>query len=227
MFSDTVDTLVAVTSRRVASRYRGFIEADDIAQEMRIWVLTHQDKLAEWLDVEEKEDFKAGVGALRLTLRRIGEQYSRQQKAAMAGYHTTDEYFYEVAVVEDLLPEAFGDQDGWVPAIVQDTSGNHTPRLMNEGNDRWAKVADVSSALRKVSNYDYTILEQHYRFNQTFRAIAEYLECSKSKAQRDCESALGHLVKELGGRSPWTDKDRVYRRRSVVSNAQAQAAVEI
>ena len=226
MFSDTIDYTVAVTSHQVAARYRGFVQPEDLAQEMRIWVLTHQPKVMEWLDTEDKEEIKAGVGALRVTLRRIGEQYSRQQKAAMSGYHTTDEYFYELAVIEDLLPEAFGDQDGWAPSVVQDTSGNHTPHLMNEGNDRWAKVADVQMALKKVSQYDQVILERHYRFNETFRRIAEYLECSKSKAQRDCDNALGHLVKELGGRSPWNDKDRVYRR-SVVSNAQAQASMEI
>lgn len=220
-----VEAIASIAARQVANRFHGYVERADLQQEMLMWCLEHPKKVSKWLDPDDAGERKRGEGALRVTLRRVGEQYARTERAEAAGFSTDDEYFYDIAVVEELLPEAFN-PDGWPPVVVKDDSGKRTKRPLNEGNDRLSKIADVQAALRKIPEGDVWALEQHYSLGRTYVEIARDLDVSKSKVHRDCERALGWLSEHLGGRSPWDTKERVYRR-SVVSNAQAQAALEV
>lgn len=218
---------IHVQANLLISRYKGFVERDDLIQEMFVWVIAHKARVIEWLEAEDKADRLEGERALRTSLRRHGERYARQQKAASSGYDTTDEYFYEVSLVEELLPEAFGRRDGWRPTANDADTGrlSKTP-LLAEGNDHWAKVSDVADALSKLSLYYFTILRYHHVMGTSIRALAESWGKSKSQMQRDLNAALWKVVRELGGSSPWEgDKSRRFRR-PVMSNAQAVAALD-
>jgi hypothetical protein len=74
------------------------------------WVLKHEDKVKEWLDVEVgTPEHKAGVNQLGKTMSRVADKYCRKLKAQKLGYELRDEQFYSPITLSELLPFVWTD----------------------------------------------------------------------------------------------------------------------
>src|SRR5258707_6804938 len=111
----TVGAAVASAAASVSSKWRQWVDVDDVTQELWVWVLANQDK-AESL---------AEKGWLARRLRTVGERYGRRQKAARSGYSPEDECFYTLGQLLRILPEAF-DAGATAPVETYRESGNYT-----------------------------------------------------------------------------------------------------
>lgn len=73
------------TAKNVAARYRGFVEAEDIEQELWVWWLSHG-----------QPDVDSGDWAPMRTLYTVAERYCKSERTARAGpnpAYSTDEVF--------------------------------------------------------------------------------------------------------------------------------------
>ena len=104
-----VQTVISGASHALARDYRLYTPAQDIAQEMWVWCVKHPGKISDYLDREEKSDRLRGMKALNKTLMRLGVAYCRREKAAISGYHPSDEYFYTRSLIGALLEAIWND----------------------------------------------------------------------------------------------------------------------
>ena len=86
----------------ITRNYKGYAEVDDLRQELLEWCLRRSDKVHEWLDVEDKREYRLGIKRLSKTLNRRADRYCRKENAKKLGYTTNDEYFYTPGLIEQL-----------------------------------------------------------------------------------------------------------------------------
>lgn len=147
MMDVTADSRVAkavTTAAGVAYRWQRWVGADDLRQELWLWVCSHPDMA---LALAEK-------GWLTRRLRTVGERYARRQKAAKLGYSPQDEVFYSVSRIRRMLPEAL-DPEATPPVETYRENG-----LYGE----WVTaLADVRRALQLVKEQHRRALLAWYR----------------------------------------------------------------
>lgn len=94
----------------VYRRYKTWVHADDVRQQLWLWVMEHRDTTTRLLDTSD--------GYLVRRLRDVAERYARREKAARSGYRPDDEYFYTLPQIANLLPDALD------PEVHGGTSGS-------------------------------------------------------------------------------------------------------
>jgi RNA polymerase sigma factor (sigma-70 family) len=185
----------------ITRNYRGYAEVDDLRQELLEWALKRQDKVREWLDVEDKKEYRLGIKRLSKTFNRMADKYCRREKAKKLGYLPTDEYFYTPGLIEQLLPYAF---KGEVP-----TKDPNNEFVSNGGGDPatgggfLATMYDIRKTINKLTPAEYGILRMRFEDGMKLEQIADYFDSSTSTVDRKINSAIKKLIKELGGESPW------------------------
>ena len=200
---EAVDQIASAISYRVWSRYKQYtyFDANDVKQECLEWCLRRPDKLAEWLDeTQSKDDYKQSVKKLGKTLSRHADKYCRKQKALALGYELRDEFFYDTATLEELLPHVWTAVIPTVDSTGAKVSGGSNPA---EGGNYLASIVDVRRAIQKLDPSDATILHMKFFENHTLAHIAEELEVSQATAHRRVSSAIRSLQRNLGGVSPY------------------------
>ena len=199
---EEVHHIVAVVSRNVHRRFRNWIDFEDIQQEAYLWCLSKPRKVTEYLD-----DGKQGEKKLTLSLRRHCEQQARKAKAAANGGHYSDEFFYEISQLSELLPLMF-DRENWLEQPqdfgADKVSGTREPA---EGGNWLTTMVDVSTAYEALTIEDRRLLRRYYWDEWTFKMIADAEQVEPHQARKAVYEALVHLLDELGGASPWTGKD--------------------
>jgi RNA polymerase sigma factor (sigma-70 family) len=185
----------------ISRNFKGYVEVDDLRQELLEWCLKRQDKVREWLNVEDKNEYKIGIRRLSKTLNRRADKYCRKEKAKKLGYIPTDEYFYSTGLVEQLLPYAFkGEIPTKDPAAEFVSNGGGDPAT---GGGFLATMYDIRIAIGKLNPGEYGILRMRYEDGLKLEQIAEYLDVSDSTVSRKIAIAIRKVIKELGGESPW------------------------
>ena len=194
---------VAQTSAYVITRnYKGFVEADDVKQELLEWSLKRNDKIQEWLNEDlSKQEYRMGIKRLAKTFNRMADRYCRKEKAKKLGYSIHDEAFYSTAMIEELLPMAFS-------SIIM-TKDPATEYVSNGGGDPatagsfLASMYDIRIALRNLTIDLYEILRMRYEDGSKLEDIASYFDVTDSTINRKISTAVKQISKELGGESPW------------------------
>lgn len=198
---DEAQEIATISARKVHRRYHTYFDVSDVVQELFVWVLKHEDKVKEWLDVEVgTSEHKAGVNKLGKTMTRLADKYCRKLKAQKLGYELRDEQFYSAVTLAELLPFA------WKEVI--DTRDNTKPKVSGSGNpaeggNYIVQLFDVRRALAKLNEYDRDVLELKFVQQLTYRELAEELEVSESTAHRKVDTAIRHLTNFLGGSNPY------------------------
>ena len=193
----------AIAASVVHGRHRHWsnVDRDDIAQELWIFANKKRVKISEWLDPEQDpSDVRRGQHALHKSLIRQGDRYCRTQKARLAGYETHDEAFYPMAVVEDLLPQAWEDPHEVTAPI---TEGPKQPSSPSEGGNYLVSLFDVRRALHALPDEERQILELRYSDNMPMGDIAEIIGVSRTTVERRVKRAVKSITVFLGGESPW------------------------
>ena len=194
---------VAQTSAYVITRnYKGFVEADDVKQELLEWSLKRNDKIQEWLNEDlSKQEYRVGIKRLAKTFNRMADRYCRKEKAKKLGYSIHDEAFYSTGMIEELLPLAFSSN-----IITKDPA---TEYVSNGGGDPatagsfLASMYDIRIALRELTIDLYEILRMRYEDGAKLEDIASYFDVTDSTINRKISTAIKQISKELGGESPW------------------------
>ena len=203
----TVKDLVSAVAGSIARRFKGWVERDDLKQELYLWFIGRQDQYTDQLNEENKEKREHNERRLAYQMRRIAEKYARREKARKAGYHITDEVFYDTATIARLMPSILQSViEGTVLEQAQDLINDGQPRKQpapSEGGNLLAILIDVKKSYLKLEEEDKTILRMRYYDNNTLQEISQYLECAVSTADRRCTSALRRLQDKLGGDTPW------------------------
>ena len=208
------EELIRPTAARYANRYR-MVERDDIAQELRLWWITHQRVVNRYLE-EEKTAFLARA------LNRAAERYCRDVRAQSVGYSPADEFFYNAGQLRELLPLI------WKPELViQDQQPDEGGKIRsgkpaNEGNNLLAMVSDVARGFVQLEWDQRNLLEIQFGLGFTNKDMAGFFDTTEPAIKMRVQRALDALVQILGGKSPYDDFDGPGSRHAM-SNAHAQA----
>ena len=201
-----VDSVVYSVSRQLRSRYRSYVETEDLQQELWIWVVMHTRKLEQW---QEEHHPKSVERLLAKSLRNAGEKYCRKEKASQTGYEVDDEFFYSLGMVTDMLQLHF-DPDWREPrAITLGTTPSGKPA--SEGWNLQAMVADVGMAYEKLSTADQRLLEFVYGQGDPHDNIAalalDWGGITWNAADHRVRRVLGRIRAQLGGPRPYEEEE--------------------
>lgn len=214
--ADRIPKAAAIGNRRFP-----MVPAEDFEQEMWLRVLAHPDKFRRLL-----ADGREGIvwEELRRAATRLGnedDRYRRAVKAARAGYRIDDEQFYSAAIIRpalELLVDADMDPAGAYARTISGTdyAGVHiTVSDPDHSGTLETVLIDVATAFRRIRRHDQRLLITYYGVRQDDsqqgrwerQGLASSMgltyEALKTKASR----AITALQRELGGSSPWRQKD--------------------
>lgn len=204
---EVAQEVAVITAKKVHKKYHTYFDVADVTQELMLWVLSHGNKIQEWLEHDtESEEYKVGIKKLGKTLTRQADKYCRKVKAQKVGYELRDEQFYSPTTIADLLPFAWKE--------VAETRDSTKPRVSGSGNpaeggNYIVQMFDIRRALSKLNEYDRDVLELKFAQNLTYRELAEELEVSESTAHRKVDNAIRHVNNFLGGSNPYGKGDSV------------------
>jgi DNA-directed RNA polymerase specialized sigma24 family protein len=210
--------IAGVSASIIARKYRAYIARVDLFQEAWVWRLEHPQKLADIRGEGEEED---RVRRLRGALCSHMDRVARRYKALALGYEPEDEFFYSLPALRDRLECAYGTAD-WLTGRGEEPEVKPTTDPA-EGGNRVAEMADVTSALSRLSKVDQRLLYLRFGVGDAFETIAANLAVEPEAAKKRVNRALSRLQQELGGPPPRGDRPETIGSRRVVSNAHAQA----
>lgn len=212
--------IAANVARQIHPRYAVYFDQADIRQELMIWALRKEKRVAEWLDHEQNNaDRKAGIRQLAKAMQREADKYCRSRKAKAVGYETRDEAFYNAGIIEELIA-VMDDVDNQQAGMQVRVSGGSSDPATS-GNFL-VSVIDVRNAMEKLDPNDSLILEMRYQEGLTLTQIGDALGLSDTTIHRRCNAALRRIIKLLGGESPYQH----HGSRRVVTNSHARAMLE-
>ena len=189
----------------VSSEYRRkfpMVELDDIRQDLYKWFAEHPNKLTEWEALGERD----AKNLLYRSLRNQALDYCQRWKAKTLGYEVEDNFYYEVEVVEALLPSVLRNEQGVTAKLNLGRPGR--PSAPSEGFNLQAMMLEIDSAYWKLSKEDRKLLFLRYAESMEYQDMATELEIATPDATRMRTSrAIRKLVNHMGGTKPFLDMD--------------------
>ena len=199
--------IVFSVARSIFSRYRNFVEREDVVQECWSWYYSRAEHFNQLLSEESTVQRVINEKRMAWQMKRHAERYARREKATRSGYKLTDEAFYDTVVIAQLLPHVIASVvDNTVLEQAQNLINDGQPKKQSapaEGGNLLATLIDIKKAYLKLDIVDKDILIKRYHENLTLQELASYLECAISTADRRCQSSLRKLQNNLGGDSPY------------------------
>ena len=191
----------------VAAEYHrkyDMVELTDIKQSLYEWFAAHPKKLEHWNSIGEKD----AKNLLYRSLRNQALDYCQLWKSLTLGYETSDLYYYDMDMVEVLLPNAVrGDLEMTQQVDLGRSGKAPTPA---EGGNMMTMLIEINIAYWKLDKKDSTILFYRYINLDEFQVIANKMELSSPAAARmAAKRALKRLVAKMGGHRPKVEKDIV------------------
>ncbi len=195
-------------ARAIHSRYKAYVEREDVVQECLSWALTRHSWIAEQLlEATDPDKRKHAESRIAWQMRRAAERYSRREKATKSGYQITDEAYYQGYTLGQLLPYVIASVvDGTVLEQIQDMIQDGQPRgssSPSEGGNLLANLIDIKIGYNKLEAEDKILLRIRYLDSFTLQQIANHYQCSVSTADRRIDGAMRRLQDLLGGVSPF------------------------
>jgi RNA polymerase sigma factor (sigma-70 family) len=204
----TFKDLVPSVANVIVRKFKGWVDRDDVKQECYLWAIGRGQQFTDLLNEENSEKREQNERRIAYQMKRVAERYARREKASKAGYHISDEAFYDTTTIAQLIPFVIASVvDGTVLEQAQEMINDGQPRKQStpaEGGNLLAILIDIKKSYLKLEQEDKTILQMRYHDNFTLQQIAQYLECATSTADRRCTSALRRLQDKLGGDTPWS-----------------------
>lgn len=201
-------------------------ELDDVAQELRIWVFRHPEKIATWEGEHEPWDVDKLVAR---SLRHEANRYCQQIKAQSVGYSYDDLAWYSRGELKVLLDAMF-DREAWTEPPVSE-SGGRSRRDPATGGNWIAMLADVAQAFDRLSERDRNLLRVFHEHRVPNVTLADREGVSPQAMSAKHQKALDRLLRLMGGERPRNTHDepececeQYLGTRRVISNAAARAA---
>lgn len=201
-FIEADHAAVASATKILYSRYRDYVEYEDVQQELYLWLLRRYDKAIQW---RANYSTKHAERTLIKALRNAGERYCRTEKAEADGYAVEDEFFYSIPMIADLLALSF-DPQWMVPKGIDYTEEAVPP---TPSADLMTMVADVGRAYESLPEPDRDLLRWVYGGDRLVAdAIAQkslQWGISQSAANSRIRRVVGRVRAALGGENPWRE----------------------
>jgi DNA-directed RNA polymerase specialized sigma24 family protein len=195
------DYIVISVSAEYHKKY-DMVELEDIKQSLYQWFLEHPNKLDEWEAVGKKD----AKNLIYRSLRNQALDYCQRWKAKTLGYEVSDLFYYDVEMVEALLPPVLRGEFGVTHKLNLGKTGK--PPAPSEGGNLMAMMVEVSSAYKKLNTEDRAVLFYKYAESLDFGAIASLMEIGSEDAARMRHNrAVKKLITRIGGFRPKLDKD--------------------
>lgn len=189
----------------VASDYHkkyDMVELVDIKQSLYEWFLEHPNKLDEWEAIGKKD----AKNLIYRSLRNQALDYCQRWKAKSIGYEVSDLFYYDVEVVEALLPAIIRGETTEMPKLNLGMPGK--PPAPSEGGNLMAMMAEINNAHSKLSTEDKTVLFYKYAESLDYAAIANEMNIGSEDAARMRHNrAIKKLILRIGGFKPFHDVD--------------------
>jgi DNA-directed RNA polymerase specialized sigma24 family protein len=202
-----VQDLVRASAYAIHRRFSGYVDLEDLVQELQIYVLQRPqlEKDLEAAYEVSKDETKWVARKLMARFRRHIEKISRKEKAAKLGYQMGDEFFYDTALIATQLPVALQFETQGAVLVNQIDDGTpRKPPVPSEGGNVLGMVIDVRAAYELVTDDEQLLLEQRYGKDPLILSdIAIAWNVSDSTIDRRIQVALRKIIDNLGGPSPW------------------------
>jgi DNA-directed RNA polymerase specialized sigma24 family protein len=192
------ENLVNYVAYEFSKKYH-MVDRQDISQEIWVWFLTHQKKLAEWHELPRPDQTKL----VSRSIRNAALKFCEREKARMVGYELSDLFYYDKATVEIFLPSIVsGDYE--IPETLlqggQRIRGSADP---SEGNGWLAMRADISAGYDKLPEHHQNVLTIRFlNESGTYKQLGDALSCSEEAARKRVDRALQALINKIGGFRP-------------------------
>ena len=182
-YSD-MELFVTRAANWTARRYGQYgVEADDVAQEIRIWLIRGgEKKVRKWLRSSPQQTTR-----IYLSMLDIARGYAEREKAEQSGYHVEDVTWYSIPLITDLLTYAFDPTFTGEASESEQTTYTKSRKPPQEGNNLLVMVIDIRSALDRC---------------------APWVRAALRRNQNEPE-ALQILLQELGGSRPYIGQRHV------------------
>lgn len=204
-FTNEDNAAVTSASKIVCSRYRGYVEYQDVQQELYLWLYENYHRAEKW---REEHGARHAERTLVKALRNVGERYCRAEKAEQVGYHPEDEFFYSIPMVADLIQLYF--TPGWMLPQGLEMAPVSGGKPASEGGNLVAMVADVGRAYEALPAPDKELLREVYGGDvpvaDAIAARSLDWAITYSAANSRIRRVVGRLRANLGGPSPYTDR---------------------
>lgn len=197
---DDINDVLTVVAHRLARKYRPHVEAQDVRQDLWVWVLSRPKRLANLLAAEEPDDVKRELKFLERNTYRAGDIKCRAEKAKRTGYRTSDEYFYSQAVIVALI-EAHCNNDTMVSEMSSDRV--RRTRTLSEGMEIETMLADFRSAFSCLEPDQQNLLIRLHGHNTPSKVIAEERGVTRQAIEGRAARLVERLIEELGGDNPY------------------------
>lgn len=195
------ENMVAGIAAEFSRKYH-MVEADDIRQELWVWFLEHPNKVHVWESFEGKQADKL----IAKSLRNAAKDYCQKEKANAVGYRVEDNYYYDKALLERILPAVIRGDESAPP--LTDLGFTGTKQVASEGGNWMAQVADVKRASKKLTHEQQSII--YLRFGDGCNSneeLGKELGVTEDAARMRVNRALNNLINILGGMRPTREKD--------------------
>ena len=198
--TDKYENLVASIAYEYSRKYH-MVEANDIRQELWLWFLEHPNKVQVW----EKFEGKQSVRIIAKSLRNAAKDYCQKEKANAVGYRVEDNYYYDRALIEELLPAVLRGEKT-APAL-NDLGFTATKRVASEGGNWFAMVADIQRGIARLTREQQSIIYLRFGDGADNKTFATELGISEDAARMRINRAMNNLLNYLGGNKPKREKD--------------------
>ena len=189
----------------VASEYHkkyNMVELDDIKQSLYQWFVEHPRKLTEWEAIGPKD----AKNLIYRSLRNQALDYCQKWKAKSLGYETSDLFYYEPEMVENLLPAVLLGHEAEMPKMNIGMPGK--PPAPAEGGNLMAMLVEVDAAYHRLNTEDRAVLYHKYAESMDYGSIATAMELGSEDAARMRHNrAIKKLINRIGGFKPFSDYD--------------------
>lgn len=196
----TVSPAVASVSHTLARKYRQFVEANDIAQDLYEWMWKHQKTVLSFIDRQDEKELRQGLKGLQKTLYREGDKMCRKIKANVTGYKLSDEFFYTKNLIETLLLARANDGQMTENSMSDQVKRSKPP---NEGGDLTAMLLDLEEAMEVLEPGALYLLEQSVVDGVTHAELAKEHDVSRQAIDARLGRIYDKIIDSLGGHSPY------------------------
>jgi len=197
------DYIVVAVATEYHKKYN-MVELDDIKQSLYQWFVEHPRKLNEWEAIGQKD----AKNLIYRSLRNQALDYCQRWKAKSLGYETSDLFYYEPEMIENLLPAVLLGHEAEMPKLNLGMPGK--PPAPAEGGNLMAMLVEVDAAYHRLNTEDRAVLFHKYAESMDYGTIATEMGLGSEDAARMRHNrAIKKLINRIGGFKPFLDKDSV------------------
>lgn len=177
---------------------RNLVELGDLIAEAYLWMAQHVDKVELWATQGGH-----GKNKLRNACRQRCLSVIARERRQRSGLEGNDIFYYSAAIIRDIIPDIF-DEDDWTTGSVVNDSGVKGPSRPSEGNNRLAMIADVRSAYFSLPLKDRQFLADMYEGGgMPIEIVAAQWDITDRTVRRREDRIIEKMVERLGGDAPW------------------------